>query len=100
MKTPMAVLTYEAVETLMGDVADWLSHHPEVAATLALNRVCTTPDAIRDAVLAAEVRFDPRPGITIRPTRSGQRILFPIARLVADAIDAMLMERVIFTMAA
>jgi hypothetical protein len=98
MGSPMALLTWEGLETLMGDVADRLSHHPDVDATLALNHVSATPDAIRDAVLAAAVQLDPSGGITIRPTRSGQRILIPIAKFVADAIDATLGERVMFTM--
>jgi hypothetical protein len=98
MRSPTALLTWEGLETLMGDVADRLRNHPDVDATLALNHVSATPDAIRDAVLAVEVRLDPCGGITIRPIRSGLRILVPIAKLVADAIDETLGERVMFTM--
>ncbi len=98
MRSPTADLTYEGLETLMRDVADRLSCHPEVVSTLALNHVVATSADVRTAVLAADVCLDHRGGLTIRPNGSGQRILLFIAKFVADEIDLALDERVMFTM--
>lgn len=98
MRSPTADLTNEGLETLMHDVADRLSCHPEVFSTLALNHVVATAADVRTAVLAADVCLDHRWGITIRPSGSGQRILLFIAKFVADEIDLALGECVMFTM--
>lgn len=98
MRSPTVALTYEGIETLMMRVADRLDRHREVGPLLTLNGVTATSADIRHALQAAHVLIDHGVGITIRPIGEGQRILVPIGKHVADAIEDELGEAVIFTM--
>jgi hypothetical protein len=98
MISGIIALTYEGLETLKLRVAARLDRRGDVALILALNGVVATGADIRHALEAADARIDRRGGITIRPTGAGHHILIPIAKYVADAIDAEFGEAVMFTM--